>query len=176
MASEYETYDCDYFSVEYPLDWNVEKSVNIAYEGWTYQFGDKVSVIAGDDYNVLICMLPTILLEEGSVLDEQKRRFIETLNFTQGSSSGYSSLVYSPRTYDGMFFSVEYPREWGDMEPEEDSIFDTLTYSTYKFNEAYVSVIISEDNVVGFKVTTPQKGHIARDPVGHIIDTLVFKF
>lgn len=174
-AEEYSTYDCEYFSVEYPSDWDIEKSVNIAYEGWTYQFGSEASVIVGESYNVLLCMLPTILLENGSMLDENKRHFIETLTFKNGDESGYTPSVAN-RTYDCMFFSVEYPEEWMYMDSEEDRILDTLTYSTYEYGEAYVSIIVSEDNIVGFRVSTPKRGHIASDPVGYMIDTLTFKF
>lgn len=178
-AEEYATYDCEYFSVEYPSDWDVEKSVNIAYEGWTYQFGSEISVIAGylfgQNYNVLLWMVPATFLNEGSILDERKRHFIETLNFKNGEKPGYSPSVTN-RTYECMFFSVEYPEEWGYMNSETDTIFDTLTYSISKSNDAHVSIIISEDNIFGFKVGTSRRGYIASDPVGNIIDTLKFKF
>ncbi|MHC1630688.1 MAG: sunset domain-containing protein [Methanotrichaceae archaeon] len=81
----YETYENEYFSVEYPLDWNVERSLSAENEGWDYTFikpdaTDYISLIIGADEIDLVVMTSLNNIQNG-LFDAQIQHFLDTLTF-----------------------------------------------------------------------------------------------
>ena len=119
VGAVYETYDCGYFSVEYPSDWNVERLLAAEEEGWQYTFinpdGDVegiegISLTVGA--NEIMCYSTTPLdAIEGGLLDAPTRHFLDTLDFKSGSTA-VASQNFTYKSYDGVYFSVEYPVSW----------------------------------------------------------------
>lgn len=178
FATEYETYDCEYFSVEYPSEYEVEKVVSISYEGWTYNFGDFVSVTVGDESNALTYAVPVNHIVNGSIFDDDIKHFFDTLYLKKGDSQTYEQCGEYQK-FDNMFFSFEYDDEWKKLKTDTNSIRDTITYGVYNCisgMSTYVQVVVGEDDAVGFKLQTGMRGNIISGPVKHIVDTLKFKY
>jgi len=172
----YETYDCEYFTVEYPSYLDVEKGINIAYEGWDYDFGGTLSVTIGDDTNALTYVVPVNAIENGTMFSDDIMHFLDTLYIKHGETFSYSQAG-THMGYDTMFFDFEYDSDWRTQKPDINNILDVIKYGVYDYNSGkttYAQVTVSEDDVVAFSLQTAKKGNIIRGPVKHIVDTLHF--
>jgi len=140
MASEYETYNCDYFSVEYPDDWDVKRTLDTDAEGWNYEFTHygtdaidlsepdindasvhHIEIIIGAEAVKLYMVSSLDTLTNGS-FDEPTHHFLDTLNFTfTDAALTAESQNPSYKSYDGIYFNVEYPLSWSTSKksPEE---------------------------------------------------------
>lgn len=191
QATEYETYDCEYFSVEYPADWIVMKKVDTSLQGWKYNFvrlnpnANVASVIVSETFNSFTYMNSFDNVLNGSMLDGQIRHFIDSLEFKQGSN-GSVSIPTRNGTYDCMYFTVEYPAQYrgisGKMQPEVEyeSILDLVSYTfnLYKPDNDLITlgqISITDDGNIGVSVATERAGKLANGIVTRFFDTLQVK-
>ncbi len=192
VGTAYDTYDCEYFSVEYPSSWDVKRSICTEYEGWEYSFDDVSNVNISDpsfhsaeltigaDQIVLYMMLSLDTLETGS-FDEPTQHFIDTLNFKNSSAvvaGDTPNITY--QLYNSTYFSVEYPLSWrvdktqhmtlGTMynfiDNELVAAVNFGSMDEYDLDFARVYLWVSRDSVGNGRF---------EEPVQHFIDTLHFK-
>jgi len=173
----YKTYDCEYFSVEYPSDWDVEKKVSIANEGWVYNFGDFVSVTIGRNARAVTYVVPASYMENDSIFGENVIHFFETLNIKTGRDRQPLEDVGAHKTLENLFFSLEYPDDWLSPSPDVNTIRGTIVYTLIPRGDPsnMVALTILED-AVAFRLQTDRKGNIFSSPAKHIVDTLKFKY
>ncbi len=87
-AVYYEPYDCRYFSVEYPSDWETDKQIDPNLGSIDYRFY-KFDYVSDEDHYITISIFPDhVSLYISSSLntitekfDEQTMHFIDTLKF-----------------------------------------------------------------------------------------------
>jgi hypothetical protein len=200
----YSTYDTSSFSVEYPSNWEVERSLSAEDEGWKYMFtGNDLSSVDMQDPDIADASMKSIELTIGAdqielmVLesldnfetgrfDESTQHFLDTLNF-KGSSTGATAaprtITYVP--YDNVYFNVEYPQDWiinkGQLE--------SLSAITYMFSDRSVTTIAGVSfgtaehlgqtlDFASMFVRTPRNSVSSGKfgmPIQHFLDTLTFK-
>lgn len=185
LATEYNTYDCDYFSVEYPSGWTVEKSMDAENEGWSYEFnrdGLGYMVIDISAVEVLVVTMMSVEDIENGSLNEQFDRFWDTLWFKNSNDQIVNENVATTyETYDSIYFDVEYPTSWKiDKVP-----FESYDGTIYRFidnrNNPTVGVTFGKlrsADFISVNVLTPTEyiyNGTFEEPVIRFLDTLHFK-
>lgn len=183
----YETYDSEYFSVEYPPDWNVKRSLAAEKEGWDYTFTntdstDYIALTIGADEIELFVWASLNNIQNGS-FDAQIQHFLDTLSFKNNDTTVEDvSQNTTYELYDDIYFSVESPQSWYTDKITLDSGEGTV----YRFGDSNWSTRIgvtfqtfgSHGDVTSTTVQVPRdsvdNGKF-EEPVQHFLDTLTFK-
>jgi hypothetical protein len=177
----YQTYDCESFSVEYPSGWVADRSLDAKTEGWQYTFmnpdGIGISLAVGAKEITLYSTTPLDAIE-GGLLDASTRHFLDTLDFKIGSTA-VASQTSAYKSYDGVYFSVEYPESWGTRTVP----FERYDGQIYAFVDGTnrLSVTLHEfssTDAVTFMIKAPRSsvgGGKFGEHVYHFVDTLHFK-
>lgn len=186
-GTTYETYDSQYFIVEYPFDWDVKRSLAAEKEGWDYTFTntdstDYIALTIGADEIELFVWTSLNNIQNGS-FDAQIQHFLDTLSFKNGGTAvtdASQNITY--KSYDDMFFSVEYPQDWYIDKITLDSGEGTV----YRFGDSDWSTRIgvtfqtvgTHGDVTSTTVQVPRdsvNNDKFEEPVQHFLDTLTFK-
>lgn len=185
VGTVYETYDCEYFSVEYPSEWNIERSLNADVEGWEYRFADiglnDISLTVGTD-KISFSSISSLSNIEGGSLDSITQHFLDTLHFKNDGAADTifnENIVYT--SYDSMYFDVEYPTTWDTGKVP----MSTLSGTMYVFADRSLNtkLAVSFGSALGgeffnLKFEVPRSSVMSGEfdePVQHFIDTLHFK-
>lgn len=189
-ATEYKTYSCDDFTVEYPNDWiTMDKQITTAYEGWRYPFINTdntsiINVVSGMDGNHIKYICSIDYTSKGLVFDEEVTHFINTLEFKKGDIPGKTDSPDSYNTYDCRYFRCDYPNYGvgSYVGKEFRSILDTLVYQVslcdpYGHSEPGSTgyVTISDDGTFIVTLLTERSGHFVNEEMVNFIKTLKFK-
>lgn len=185
-GAAYETYDCDYFSAEYPSDWNTERSLAAEEEGWKYSFLDPdsdiryISLTIGSDEIRFGSNIPLDAIE-GGALDPLTQRFLDTLDFKNSDTVVAAGQNITYKLYDGVYFSVEYPQSWVTTTLP----FESYDGKIYSFSDGtpnnIMGVVLGEirsDDFVGLIILAPRSSVGSgkfEEPIQHFFDTLTFK-
>jgi hypothetical protein len=186
VGTAYDTYDCEYFSVEYPSSWDVERSLAAEYEGWKYLFSHPdnsevkhIRLIIGSD-EIQFSSLTTLDEIVGGSLDASTQHFLDTLVFKTGDDVVTSQNI-TYELYDNVYFSVEYPSSWlAETIPFEE--YDGQIYAFYDLDSDDVLAVtfgeLSLNDILGLQINVRRisvgSGKFEED-VQHFIDTLHFK-
>jgi len=199
----YSTYDTAAFSVEYPSDWEVKRSLSAADEGWTYTFGGIdtsgvdllapdvddvllhhiILIIGADDISLL--MLLSLNTIEGGTLDEPTQHFVDTLSFKSDGdveSSDHQNITYE--SYDSVYFSVEYPQSWRANKRQDKTLGSTYYFQDSRTRKA-AGVSFGTATEAGYTLdiasliimvpsNSVSSGKFG-EPIRHFFDTLTFK-
>jgi len=183
----YETYDSEYFSVEYPPDWNVKRSLDAEKEGWEYTFTntdstDYITLTIGADEIDLFVWTSLNNIQNGS-FDAQIQHFLDTLSFKNDDTAEADvSQNMTYKLYGNVYFSVESPQNWYTDKITLDSGEGTV----YRFGDSDWSTRIgvtfqtfgSHGDVTSTTVQVPRDSVNSgkfEDPVQNFLDTLTFK-
>lgn len=202
-AITYSTYNASSFSVEYPSDWEVERSLAAEEEGWKYTFKGiditevdllepnlddasihDISLTIGADDITLLMMLSLDTIEGGS-LDEPTQHFVDTLSFKNNdgvAASDYDNITYE--SYDSMYFSVEYPQSWRANKLQDKTLGSTYYFMDSRTRKAEgLSFGTMKEagytfDVASVIIMVPSNSVSSgkfEEPIQHFFDTLTFK-
>lgn len=203
-AVTYSAYDTPSFSVEYPSDWEVERSLSAEDEGWKYTFtGHDLSQVDLQDLDIADASMKSIYLTIGAEQVELQvmgsldnfengrfgapmQHFLDTLIFKDGdvdTSAVPNTITYTP--YDSVYFSVEYPLSWRINKDQVGSLSATMYLFADRSFTSIAGVTFGTMESLGqtldfasVLIEVPREsvgGDGFGEPIQHFIDTLHFK-
>jgi len=204
-TTAYSVYDTASFSVEYPSNWDAERSLATELGGWEYEFINvdfdsvdpsdpdvndvilhQIKLIIGADI-IVLAIVSTLNTVESGYLDEPTQHFLDTLTFKNSGTDVANvsdNITYVP--YDSVYFSVEHPRGWiNDTTPYGDGIMyffadqDTSNITMLSVRFGTQEIMAGQTlEILSLGVLAPGDS-VSRgkfeEPVLHFFDTLMFK-
>jgi len=190
----YSIYDAPSFSVEYPSNWDVERSLAAEYEGWEYSFkkydipnklAHYFSLTTGTD-KIRLDVVVSLNSIEGGTFDNATRHFLDTLNFKNGSNETNATQNVTYASYDNAYFSAEYPQNWRTDRTETRggdiwyAFFDDSGSSIQPISVSFTTLETSgtKIDIALFQINVPRDGVSSgkfEEPILHFFNTLMFK-
>jgi len=204
-TTAYSVYDTASFSVEYPSNWDVERSLATELGGWEYEFVNvdfdqvdpsdpdvndvilhQINLFIGAD-SIVLWVVSTLNTIEGGYFDETSQHFLDTLTFKNSGADMANvsdNITYVP--YDNVYFSVEHPCGWiNDTTPSGDDIMyfftdqDTSSITMLSVRFGTQEIMAGQTlETLGLGVLVPSDSVSSgkfEEPVLHFFDTLMFK-
>ena len=198
VGTVYNTYDCEYFSVEYPSNWDVKRSLAVEEEGLEYTFrgldlgevnpvapfenasAHEICLTISADRIDLFMKLTLDAIEDGS-FDEPTQHFLDTLVFNSSNdTTSHDDQNITYLLYDGIYFSAEYPQGWITDRKQDKTLGsvylfgDRTTTLTFAFGTADKLNLDTVSMLTRVSRSSVLNGKFD-EPVQHFIETLRFK-
>ncbi|WP_048144210.1 hypothetical protein [Methanothrix harundinacea] len=194
----YNTYDCEYFSVEYPSNWDVKRSLAVEEEGLEYTFrgldlgevnpvapfenasAHEICLTISADRIDLFMKLTLDAIENGS-FDEPTQHFLDTLVFNSSNdNTSHDDQNITYLLYDGIYLSAEYPQGWMTDRKQDKTLGnvylfgDSTTTLTFAFGTADKLNLDTVSMLMRVSRSSVVNGKFD-EPVQHFMRTLCFK-
>ena len=194
----YNTYDCEYFSVEYPSNWDVKRSLAVEEEGLEYTFrgldlgevnpvapfenasAHEICLTISADRIDLFMKLTLDAIENGS-FDEPTQHFLDTLVFNSSNdNTSHDDQNITYLLYDGIYLSAEYPQGWMTDRKQDKTLGnvylfgDSTTTLTFAFGTADKLNLDTVSMLMRVSRSSVVNGKFD-EPVQHFMRTLCLK-